>query len=515
MKTKNTFLYTSIATFGILLGSFVLGVVLAKAETNAGIASADIQYPIADLGNCQSKDACKTFCDKPANTTACLAFAEKNNLMTENEIDSAKKFLNSSEKGPGGCTTKDSCQSYCDNISNINECVAYAEKTGILSPQELEEAKLVQSAIAKGVKPPACKNKKECDVFCESPENMNACISFGEAAGFLKGKDLEDAKKMQAAIARGAIPPRCRGKEACDTYCSQPDNIEKCMTFAKAAGFMSPEEEKNSEQVLNAIRKGVKPPPCRGKEECDAYCGEASHIEECIAFSVAAGFMSEKDAEMARKTGGKGPGGCKGKEECDAFCQNPDNEQTCINFGKENGMISPEQLKQMEEGNNKFTESLNNAPPEVKQCLIETFGDLSKVSPSRENGNKMGECYKKFAESQTGEGGMPPPGSQPGQPGQMMPPQGQENQPNQNPGGNFQQQPGMPFNPNLPPNGTMPPPNSAFQVPAGEMMQPLSPGTQQPMMPTQPGPGSSTPPPPPQSSMLLFMKMMANVLFSF
>lgn len=352
MKIKNISVSSYILLFGILASSLIFSI--SFAETTADVNDANIQYPIAELGNCKNKEACKVFCDKPENVASCVTFAEKNNLMTTDEISNAKKFINAGTKGPGGCTTKDSCESYCDDISHINECIAYAEKTGILPPQELEEAKQVQAAIARGVTPPPCKNKKECDAYCDNPGNMKVCIAFGEAAGFLKGKDLEDAKKMIIAIDKGAIPPPCKGKEACDIYCSQPDNMEICMTFAQAAGFMSPEEAEGSQQVLNAIRKGVKPPNCRGREECDKYCAEDNHIEECIKFSVAAGFMSEKDAEMAKRTGGKGPGGCSGKEECEAFCKNPDNQETCFNFGKENGLIPPEQLKEMEKRDEKF-----------------------------------------------------------------------------------------------------------------------------------------------------------------
>src|SRR3989338_6814312 len=89
--------------------------------------------------------------------------------------------------------------------------------------------------------------------------------------------------------------------------------------------------------MLAAIKKGVLPPNCSGKEECDAYCTEPAHTDECINFAIAAGFMTEKEAEMAKKTGGKGPGGCVGKDACDAFCGNQDNQQTCMDFAKENG----------------------------------------------------------------------------------------------------------------------------------------------------------------------------------
>ena len=326
MNTKK--IYAGIVNFVILAAALVFfGVALAQSANGD---NADIQYPIAELGNCQNKESCKNYCDDPGHIEACVAYAEKNNLMTKEEAGQAKKFLDNGAKGPGGCTSKDSCESYCNDISRIDECVAYAEKTGILSPQDLEEAKQVQSAIAKGVTPPPCKNKKECDVYCDDPSNIKVCIAFGEAAGFLKGKDLEDAKKMMAAVEKGAVPPPCKGKEACDVYCQTPENMEACMTFALEAGFMSPKEAEESKGALNAIRKGIKPPACRGQEECDKYCGQKEHTDECIAFSVAAGFMSEKDAEMAKKTGGKGPGGCSGKEECDAFCNKQENQETCL-----------------------------------------------------------------------------------------------------------------------------------------------------------------------------------------
>ncbi|OGI71171.1 hypothetical protein A3B84_01405 [Candidatus Nomurabacteria bacterium RIFCSPHIGHO2_02_FULL_35_13] len=443
MNTKN--ISTYIITFGILISSLIFGVTLADTITN--VDDANIQYPIAELGNCQNKNACKTYCDKSANTSSCIAFAEKNNLMTANEINNAKKFINTGTKGPGECTTKNSCEAYCDDISHIDECIAYAEKTGILPPQELEEAKQVQSAIAKGVKPPSCKNKKECDIFCDNPDNMNVCIAFGEAAGFLKGKDLEDAKKMISAIEKGAIPPPCKGKEACDAYCSQPDNMEVCMTFAQAAGFMSPKEAEESQKVLSAIKKGIKPPACKGKEECDKYCTEDSHVEECIAFSVAAGFMSEKDAEMARKTGGKGPGGCSGKEECDAFCQNPENQETCFNFGKENGLISPEQLKEMEGENNKFQPGPNTINPGGQMMSPQAGpGGCKTLEECKTYCQNNSEACKNF---------QPAPNIQQGQIQPIMPQGGrilpQDFNPNPQPGTVPQTEPGS-FNP--PPSPT-------------------------------------------------------------
>ncbi|MDO8594775.1 MAG: hypothetical protein Q7R93_04675 [bacterium] len=344
---KNNLLSASILAFGLVVSSLIM-VNGVSAQTPLDT----IQFPVAELGNCKDKSACKVYCDDP---------------------------------------------------SHIDACVTFAEKNGLMSPEQLAEAKQVQAAIAKGVKPPACNGKKECDAYCEEPSHMKECIAFGEASGFLKGRELEDAKKVIVAIDNGATPPACKGKEACDAYCSEPDHIEACMTFAKAAGFMTPEEEQNSEKMMMAIRKGVKPPNCRGREACDAFCAEPAHTDECINFSIAAGFMTEKEAEMAKKTGGKGPGGCIGRDACDAFCNNPENQQACIDFGRENGMISEEEVGRMQEGQKKFRESMQNLLPETADCMKKILGEDTfekmkngQAMPPRDSGEKMSSCFSQM-----------------------------------------------------------------------------------------------------------------------
>ncbi len=418
MKTKSLFFAILIA--GITSG----GLLFCKQSAKAGFD--DIQYPVAELGGCKDKEGCKTYCDKQENIKACVGFAEKNDLMPQGEIDAAKKFIEAGAKGPGGCTGREKCEAYCDDINNMDECVAFAEKSGVMSPQQLEEAKKVQAAIKKGIKPPPCKGKKECDSYCEDPNNMEECITFGAEAGFLQGKELEDSKKMLQALKKGVKPPPCKGKEACDAYCGDPNNMEKCVTFAIEAGFMQGKELEDSQKMLQALKKGVKPPTCNGKEECDRYCSEESHMEECMNFAEAAGFMTKEQADMARKTGGKGPGGCKGKEECEAFCNDPNNQETCFNFAKENGMIPEADLKRMEEGKQKFKETMSQMPETVVSCLKEKLGNdevekyrSGAIMPPRDIGDKMRECFEKNR-PEPGQGGTMPPGD-------MMPPAGNQN----------------------------------------------------------------------------------------
>jgi hypothetical protein len=385
----------------IALGFLVLGLTgqaLAQEETFA-----NVQYPVAELGFCQDKASCRSFCDQQKNKETCLDFAQKNNLMSEDEVEKAKRFLAIGEKGPGNCEGAKECEAFCSNSDHIEECITFAEENNLIPPEELAQARKARDAIRRGFKPPPCGGKEQCEAYCDQPEHMEECIVFGKEAGFIQDKELEDAQKMLSAIKRGVNPPPCRGKQACDQYCSEPENMESCMTFAMEAGFMTEKEKVDAQKMLMALKKGFRPPNCRGKEECDVYCQQEEHLEECTNFAQAAGFITPEQAALTRKTKGKGPGGCRGEQECEAFCQNQANEAICFNFARENGLIPEEELRKMDEARQMFLDSLNQAPPEVRECLnnivdsevIEKIRNGSIMPPSG-IGEQMGQCYEKM-----------------------------------------------------------------------------------------------------------------------
>ncbi|TSC75727.1 MAG: hypothetical protein G01um101430_221 [Parcubacteria group bacterium Gr01-1014_30] len=388
----------------------------------------DIVFPVPELGNCKSEQECKVYCDSPANIAKCLAFAERHNLLSAEELARAKKFLELGGSGPGGCSNHLECENYCNDINNISECLTFAERSGFIEPDELKEAKKIQAALARGAQlPGGCRNKQACEAYCTSSNHMEECIAFAESAGFIPPDELEEAKKVLAAIKRGVTPPPCMGaggKEACEAYCRQSENFEVCISFAKEAGLMSDQELQDAEKMLTALRKGVKPPACQSEEECNVYCSQEEHIQECIVFAEAAGFMTPEEAEMARKTGGKGPGDCQGQQECEQFCQNPANQETCFDFAKEHGLLSDQDMRQMEEGLRMMREGLSNAPPEIASCLEGKLGPeviegirtgSGTVAPHM--GDVMRECFEQF---------MPSPeefGPRPGEEG-SFPPEG-------------------------------------------------------------------------------------------
>ena len=307
------------------------------------ISKEDITFPVAELGDCTSESECRAYCDLPENMEPCLSFAEEHNLIPDEEIEIARKMLAAGETdGPGGCRGQEECDAYCDDINHLPECLAFAEKYDLLPPDELAEAKKVAKALEQGFIPPNnCRSKEECDVYCSQPANMQECIIFAKEAGLIPPEELEEVEKVLAAIEQGVMPPPCGGRDACDEYCSAPEHLEECVNFAEAAGFMSPEE---AEMVRRTGGRG--PGDCRGKEECEAFCEDPANMGPCVDFAVENGFMSAEEAEQVRKMMAagftSGPGGCKGQEECEAFCDDIFHMTECVDFAEKTGMMSSE-----------------------------------------------------------------------------------------------------------------------------------------------------------------------------
>jgi len=368
------------------------GVLILAPAVSAANPFADIEYPVEELGNCQDREECKAFCDVPENLNACLDFASQAGLISQEDAEIARKL--EGKVGPGGCEGMEQCELYCEDMDHLDECLAFAEENDILSDDELEEMKKISKAIKGGLKPP-CQSKRECDEVCMKPENMEQCMEFAEAAGLMPEHEREEAKKFLQAIKNGAIPPDCNGPEECDIYCGKPENMLECTEFAIAAGFVPPEEAEDMKASLVAMRKGIMPPDCRSREECDAYCSEEEHVEECMAFSVAAGFMTQEQADGFTKTGGKGPGGCVGESECYEFCGNPNNVEVCLDFGVMMGEMTQEEAdrirQEIKEGRGSGHQGGPGGCTTQEECEIfcskpENIEECSRMGPDEDPG---------------------------------------------------------------------------------------------------------------------------------
>ena len=302
----------------------------------------NITFPVAELGGCDSKEQCKAYCDDPANTGACLSFAEANGLMSSEEVARARAFVE--QAGPGGCRGPE-CRTICADPAYRAECVAFAQEHGLVPPQgpqvnepTIDEDKAMRVVEERGG-PGGCRTKDECHAFCDAEGNMETCLAFAAEHNLMPPEELERARKMMTTGGPGG----CRGM-ACRAYCENPDHAEVCLAFAEEQGFMPKEEVEKARKLMNATGPGG----CRGIE-CKRQCEDPVHQKECFEFAVENGLISEEEAARARafmqgrgsdEFGGPpgggfeefaGPGGCRGPEECARYCG--EHPEECQGFG--------------------------------------------------------------------------------------------------------------------------------------------------------------------------------------
>lgn len=187
-----------------------------------------------------------------------------------------------------------------------------------------------------------CASEIECQAYCDNPDNLEACITYGEKSGRLSGPELEEAKKVLPFLKAGTTPGNCKTEKECDDYCSKQENFNECVDFAVKIGELTPEKAELAKKT-----GGVGPGGCK-EDECEAYCKDETHLSECIDFAEQNGMMNKSDADRIRKIqSGGGPGKCKTADECDNYCKGTAHQEECINFAVEMGEIEPEEARIM------------------------------------------------------------------------------------------------------------------------------------------------------------------------
>jgi len=272
-----------------ILGATLLAGTMALAASEDSIES-KISFPVAELGNCENKSACRAYCNTPDHMEACMDFAQKHGFAAKADIEKAKKFKTVLKAGgPGGCKTAEECKAYCQNPDRIQTCIAFAEQNGLMDKEELEKIKQTRDLLKSNIKRPG----------------------------------------------------DCADEASCHAYCSDISHGEECMNFAVEAGLMPKEKVEVARKMMRSLSSGSGPGGCKTPDECRRICENPEHKDRCIAFAQDHGAISAKEAEFAKKTGGAGPGGCIG-EQCREFCENPENHQACMEFARKHGFIESE-----------------------------------------------------------------------------------------------------------------------------------------------------------------------------
>ncbi|MEK7652573.1 MAG: hypothetical protein AAB334_01335 [Patescibacteria group bacterium] len=366
-KTKIFFITTLFIFFVVIFFGF--------NKANAGPLDG-VSYPIPELGNCGSVSECMTFCDISENQVTCINWAASKKIVSEGEAKKVRDMNKKEEEfkpGPGGCISPRECDAYCRVEENIRECMNYSVNNGYISKEEAD------GIIAKTEKggPGRCKSKNECDNFCKNPENADECFSFvvdegkitKEEAEFMKGRMREgprrpkqptpeegiDTEKVQTILKEQTGPGGCTNIQECQKYCMDFNHVQECMEFAVKHRITKTPGDLERMKKMSQIKSG--PGGCMGPDECDRFCSKEENRDECFRFTKENQLMSEeeiqkmeKEIEIVKKLqGGEmvGPGGCKNPVECNKFCSDQTNIEKCINFGGQHGMLNKDTVQQM------------------------------------------------------------------------------------------------------------------------------------------------------------------------
>ncbi len=363
----------SAIAFTILTVSFVISfTIVAHAQTaqspsDEQVKASGIVFPIAELGNCASKDACLDYCNIPGNMPACIKYAKDHGLMNSDEANRAEKFKEKLDKGegPGGCKSPQECKAFCENVSNIEVCTKFAKEHGVNNP-DIERGEKIAAYIKSGGQTPGgCNSKEACETYCSDFRHAEECFQFAEKAGLTQVK-VEVPGKAEGRF-EGGLPPG------------------------------------QFQKFLEAIKKGETPGGCKSKEECEKYCSDPAHRDECINFAEKVGLIPTDQAEKIKQLGGKGPGDCNSPESCKAYCADAAHHDECYKFAVDHGFISAEKADEAKKGFVTLRTGLENAPPEVAECLKSTLGpnvisdiQTGKLTPGPEIGERVKGCFEKF-----------------------------------------------------------------------------------------------------------------------
>src|SRR3989344_2886984 len=499
----------------------ICGLILLLATVSVAYAQeSSITFQVADLGGCESKEACKAYCEIETNKESCLSFAESRGLMKKEEVEKAKKFV--AQPGPGGCRGE-ACKKYCADPNNREECTEFGLKHGFITKEEAERMKKFK-AIENEAGPGGCKGEA-CREYCSDPVHQKECFEFAKSKGFIKPEDEEQFEKgnsIKEEIAKNGGPGGCKSETECRTFCNSPDNTETCIAFGAEHGAVKSEEatkmlqnfrehkarfeEMKEKGLVESGQRGqfgearemqgdVKGPGgCTSKEECEKFC--ADNPEECQKFQPAQRGM----VESGRQPGNfKGPAGCASPEECEKLCaENPEKcgggEQGRMPNPKDNRQVRPQEFQGKQERvvDNNDNNGGDRSDPQrgVVGEQRDIKGNPQGPRPPQGGDNFRPENMQKNIPQGQFQGQFDPKkqdGSNERFPNSTPRPQGQqgfENRPTNPPGGQFQ-----------PMNGSRPQPRDGGMMlpPQGGAPQGGSP---QGMQGGQPPSGGNPPPPP-------------------
>lgn len=298
--------YLFVKVIGILVGSFLLFGI-------APASSAQISYPIKELGNCRDAKECFYYCEVSGNTPACWSY-DRYKLNGQVLGETAEQLgITFPIAELGNCASKNECMKYCNIPENQSACISFGKKKGLIKEKQPKAASTIKSTILESAKQLlGCNSETTCRTFCQQPENRSRCEEFAQKQGLTKPQEkIEQENTTRTQLMEEAKTEfGCTDEKSCKDFCSQPANFGKCQQFSQSHGLKKkPSQEETSsfseKKEIREIDEVRKIRNCDGEESCRKYCKE--NPDKCPGFTSSKSFL--------------GPNGCRSSEECKEYCK--------------------------------------------------------------------------------------------------------------------------------------------------------------------------------------------------
>lgn len=278
------------------------------------------RFPIAQLDNCRNVRECKLFCEIPANTPVCWSYnryiLQSNVLGTTtitDEVAAAKNNVNFPVAELGDCATPLECREFCALEENKTTCTDFAIKKNLQTTRVKE---IKSTVLQKARTELGCDSKTSCHNYCRKPENQELCKSFGEKYELIK-KSVSGSGVVDPQIfTKAGSELGCSTETSCKNLCNNPDNTKKCRAFAAKYGMGKLSGTQKSVIAKELIGSGL----CKNEVECASYCQK--NPDACPGFNegTGSGVLNDKTNSYL------GPNGCRTEKECMEYCKTNPNK---------------------------------------------------------------------------------------------------------------------------------------------------------------------------------------------
>ncbi len=161
---------------------FLATFVHAQTATTSAVAQRyHFSFPVVELGNCNSLDECKAYCNEVANQDACTTFAKSHGFYKVPPSAGPSQSVIAAAKTELGCNSAAECKQFCSQEENRTKCEEFAQKYHLGPPPSSNQ--LSSDILQRAQQILGCSTADECKTFCSEEANHQKCADFAQTVG--------------------------------------------------------------------------------------------------------------------------------------------------------------------------------------------------------------------------------------------------------------------------------------------------------------------------------------------